>query len=795
MGGNILSGNDFIAVSDLANLVFSPEGVGSFSFNVQSSLGATSTDCLSGSPLTISISVDPASLTVTAMDESKVYGESNPTLTFSYGGFVNGEDASALTAAPSITTTATASSAVGSYPIVVSGGVSDNYDIGYVDGTLTITTAALTAVTNDKAITFGEGLPTLDGTLSGVVNGDNVTASYSTTATATSGAGTYPITVSLNDPDTRLGNYSTTLTDGTLTINKAEQTIMFGTLSDIDLANTNTVSLTATSDAGLPVSYTLDQGDGSITGTTLTVNATGNFTVTASQVGDTNYNAAQSVSQSFQVTDSRKTDQTITFDQDLAGKTYGDAPFTLTATASSQLAVSYSATGPVSISNAEVTLLGAGTVTITADQAGDGTYNPATSVTQTFTIAKATLTTTADDQTITFGDALPTFTVSYTGFIGSDGEVDLDTAPTATTTATTTSDAGSYDIVADGGLDDSYTFTYTDGTLTITQANQTITFPTIADIDIANTTQVTLMATSDAGLDITYTLDQGDGSLSGNTLTVNSTGNFVLTATQAGTNNYVAATPVSQSFTVTDSRKQDQTITFGAITEQTYGDDLTLSATASSNLPVTYTLTSGAGTITNGVLTIEGVGSYEVRASQDGDTDYNPAPEVTQSFTVIKAPLTVTADDQTISEGEALPTLTISYSGFKLMDDETSLGTAPTASTTATSQSAAGSYAITVSGGDDAVYSFTLVDGTLTIEQVLGGLNREVVEVYPNPTTSRLHIGGVEYDCARLTDLNGREVLRTRDRELMLEDLPKGVYVLRLEKAGEVIHQQKIKTD
>ena len=276
-------------------------------------------------------------------------------------------------------------------------------------------------------------------------------------------------------------------------------------------------------------------------------------------------------------------------------------------------------------------------------------------------------------------------------------------------------------------------------------------------------------------------------------MTANATGNFTVRASQAGTTNYNAAPEVSQSFVVTDSRKTDQTITFAAIADQVYGDEVTLGATASSNLGVSYSLSSGTGTITNGTLTITGVGSYEVTASQNGDNTFNPAPDVTRTFTVGKAPLTATADDQTISEGTALPTLTLTYTGFKLSDDATVLDTEPTITTTATSQSSAGDYPITLSGGMDDAYALSLVGGTLRIERVLGGIDERMIEVYPNPTTNTLRITGVDYEEVSLTDLQGREVLRSAGAELELSDLPKAIYLLRLHQGGKVIHQERVR--
>jgi hypothetical protein len=87
--------------------------------------------------------------------------------------------------------------------------------------------------------------------------------------------------------------------------------------------------------------------------------------------------------------------QTITFGA-LVERTYGDRDFSVSARASSGLAVSFAASGPCTVSGAAVHLTSAGSCTVTASQAGDANYNPAPDVSQTFAIAKAS-------QTIAFG--------------------------------------------------------------------------------------------------------------------------------------------------------------------------------------------------------------------------------------------------------------------------------------------------------------------------------------------------------------------------------------------------------
>ena len=78
---------------------------------------------------------------------------------------------------------------------------------------------------NNQSMAYGTTLPTLTGTIAGMVPGDGITATYTTAATSSSTVGTYPITGTLGDPGNKLGNYVVTNTPGVLTIAKAAPAI------------------------------------------------------------------------------------------------------------------------------------------------------------------------------------------------------------------------------------------------------------------------------------------------------------------------------------------------------------------------------------------------------------------------------------------------------------------------------------------------------------------------------------------------------------------------------------------
>jgi hypothetical protein len=161
---------------------------------------------------------------------------------------------------------------------------------------------------------------------------------------------------------------------------KQDQTISFAALTGKTFGDAD-FGVSATASSGLAVSFAASGGC-TVSGATLHITGAGSCTISASQAGNASYNAATSVSQSFTI---GKASQTIAFGA-LTDKTVLDPDFTLAATASSGLAVSYSASGNCTVADATVHLTGAGSCTIAASQAGNANYNAATSVSQTFTI-------------------------------------------------------------------------------------------------------------------------------------------------------------------------------------------------------------------------------------------------------------------------------------------------------------------------------------------------------------------------------------------------------------------------
>jgi hypothetical protein len=173
--------------------------------------------------------VSPAALTITADNQSKVYGATLPTLTASYSGFVNGDTAANLTTLPTLTTTATAGSHVSGSPYssTASGAVDPNYTINYVAGMLAVTPAVLTITANSQSKVYGAALPTLTASFSRFVNGDTAASLttppvLSTTATASSTVSGSPYSIAATGAAD--SDYAISFVPGSLTVNPAGTT-------------------------------------------------------------------------------------------------------------------------------------------------------------------------------------------------------------------------------------------------------------------------------------------------------------------------------------------------------------------------------------------------------------------------------------------------------------------------------------------------------------------------------------------------------------------------------------------
>ncbi|MGD0089785.1 MAG: putative Ig domain-containing protein, partial [Planctomycetota bacterium] len=431
------------------------------------------------------------------------------------------------------------------------------------------------------------------------------------------------------------------------------------------------VPISASSTSNLPVAFSLVSGPATLgldnvqniagivtTTNTITITGAGSVTVKASQAGNAGFGPAQDVPQTFTV---NKGNQTITINPaPLPNPIYGDAPFSVSATANSNLAVSFSVSsgsahtsgdvvtspGGITTTTTWIICTGAGPVTLTASQAGDTNWNPVTT-NPSFTVNKA-------NQTITFGP-LPTKTftdpdfnpgaTASSGLLVKYTSSDLTVAtitpgglihitalpPNQQWTIITASQAGdaNWNAATNNNVQQPLTVK--------PKLSQAITFGPLPDKTYGDP-PFSVSATASSNLPVSFSIS-GPATLNGNTVTLTGAGTVTVTASQPGDATYGSAQDVPQTFTV---NKASQTITFGALSDKTYGDPpFSVSATATSNLPVSFSI-SGPATLNGNTVTITGAGTVTVTASQAGNNNFALAPNVPQTFTVNKASQTIT---------------------------------------------------------------------------------------------------------------------------------------------------------
>lgn len=335
--------------------------------------------------------------------------------------------------------------------------------------------------------------------------------------------------------------------------------------------------------------------------------------------------------------------QTINFPV-IADKKYGEPDYVPGASASSGGAITYSSSNlaVATIVLNKVHFTGVGSSIITARQAGNATYAPAR--------YERPLTVLKGDQTIafsvipvkTYGD--PPFALNATASSSLSVAFSSDNPAVATVSGNivTIHSAGTAIITASQAGNSLWNpAPDVQRTLTVNKADQTIAFSVIpvktyGDPDFA------LDATASSALSVAFSSDNpAVATVTGNMVHITGAGTATITASQAGNANYNPAPDVQRTLTV---NKADQTITFSAIPEKTYGDpDFALEALVSSGLSVVYTSDNPAvATITGYTVHITGAGTAVITASQPGNTNYNPAADVQQTLTVNKASQVIT---------------------------------------------------------------------------------------------------------------------------------------------------------
>jgi hypothetical protein len=423
-------------------------------------------------PVPKQLVVNKADLTITATDKTWLQGTTMPTLTLTYSGFKYTDDETSLNPQPQVTTTATTTSPVGTYDIKVDNAGSANYNLIYVWARLKVVANKQPQTITFNALPakiYGNADFTAGGTASSTLP---VTYTSSNQAVATitnntihiTGAGTTIITAKQNGDNTF---EAATDVVQQLVVNKAP----------LSITADNKTRLVGQANPPLTIVYSgFVKNESSANLLTQPVVSTladasspaGNYVIKVESATADNYDI---IHVNGMLTVTPLPAQVITF-ATLPGKKYGDVNFKPGASASSGLAVSYTSSNPAvaTIVGDSIHITGAGTTQITATQQGNALTAPATAVSRTLTVQKATLNIRADNKSKNEGEANPPFTVTYTGFVNNEETGVLTSQPTVTTTATAISLAGTYGLVAQGAASNNYTIQYQQGVLTILSA-------------------------------------------------------------------------------------------------------------------------------------------------------------------------------------------------------------------------------------------------------------------------------------------------------------------------------------
>jgi filamentous hemagglutinin family protein len=686
IGGNLVNGDAISGVGVVSSTATAASDVGNgYSYAAGSAVfssGAASNYAIIYADGALHVTA--RAVTVTADSQTRIYGDTNPALTFTSTSLGAG---AALQGA--LTTLATASSDVGSYAITqgtLTTANNSNYTISYAGANLGITPRAVTVTADAKSRIYGDANPALTFTSTSLGAGTALTGALTTPANGASGIGAYGITAgtvtTTNNPN-YVVNYVGADLDVTarpLTVTADAISRLYGdanpaltqTVSGLVNGDTMTGALTTVADATSHVgSYAINQGS---------LVASANYTIVFNP-GTLSVNA-----------------RPVTVTADAASRLYGDANPALTFTTSS-LGAGTALTGSLATTATAASDVGSYAITggslLTANSDYAITYNGAA-----LTIAARPVTVMADSASRIYGDANPVFTFTSSS-LGAGAALQ----GSLVTPASVTSDVGSYAITQGsltGANNPNYVITFTGANLAITPRALAITANDLSRIygaanpaltqtvsGLVNGDTVTGTAATNAGASSnvgSYAITQGSLAASAN-YTVSFTG---------GT---LTITPALLTVTAADARK-------------TYGDSASLTGFLASGL-------LNSDSISSVVLTSAGTGiganagSYAIQAGSANGSGLGNYTISYQQGTLSVTPraLTITASDLSRLYGAANPALTQTVSG--LVNGDTVTG-AP--ATSAVIASNVGSYAITIGSlAAGANYAVTFVPGTLTI--------------------------------------------------------------------------------
>jgi hypothetical protein len=407
-----------------------------------------------------------------------------------------------------------------------------------------------------------------------------------------------------------------------------------------------TYAVVATATSGLTVSFTSATSTVcTVAGTTVSFIGAGKCTINANQEGNTSYNAAPQVQQSFEVV---KKTQEIKFTSTAPSPAaFGGPTYTVVATATSGLTVSFSSGSPAvcTVSGSTVSFVGVGTCTVDANQAGNTNFEVAPEKQQSFEVGKGA-------QKITFTSTIPSaasvggssYTVAAEGGASHEA-VTFTVASTSvcTISGTTVSFIGTGTCTIDvnqGGNADYNAAAQEVQSFTVGKGVQKISFtsnpPESAAVGSAPYTVSAEGGESHNGLK--FTIDPSSETIctiSGATVSFIGEGTCRIDVNQAGDSNYEPAPQKQQSFTVGQGSQMIKFTSTAPSSATVGGSTYAVAATTTSGLTVSFSsATPTVCTVGGATVSFVGAGTCTINADQAGNSGYKAALQVQQSFEV-----------------------------------------------------------------------------------------------------------------------------------------------------------------
>jgi filamentous hemagglutinin family protein len=585
--GGLVNGDSL--TGSLATNAAVTTGVGNYSI-MQGSLAANSNYALTYVGASLSITARP--LTVTADAQSRVYGDANPALSYGTGGgLVNGDS---LTG--SLATGATTATGVGSYTITQGTLGNSNYALTYVGASLSITARPLTVTADGQSRVYGDANPTLTYAIggSGLVNGDGLLGGLATSATNTTGVGSYNIT---QGSLAASSNYALTYTGANLAINARPLTVTADAQSQV-YGDANPTLTYATGGRGL---VNGDSLSGSLATTATNLTGVGSYGITQGNLA-----ASSNYALTYTGANLAITARPLTVTADAQTQIYGDASPPLTYVIGGRGLVNGDGLfgGLATSATSATNTTGVGGYGITQGNLAASSNYALTYTGANLTVTARPLTVTADGQSRVYGDANPTLSYGTGG-----GLVNGDSLTgSLVTSATNTTGIGSYGITQGSLGNSNYAVTYIGASLSITARPITVTADNGQNRAYGDTNPMLTYAIG-SGL---VNGDQLTGSLATSATNTTGVGNYAITRGSLGNSNY-AVTYIGANLAITP---RSITVTADALAkivgadnpDLTYvvgGKGLVNGDSLAGSLATDATTTSAVGTygITQGTVT------------------------------------------------------------------------------------------------------------------------------------------------------------------------------------------------